>query len=182
VLDDPRRGRASWHVDDEGTPARAVPLFREGRVVGRLHDRSTARLEGREPTGHGRRASFREPVRPRMGCTFLAPGRSAPEEAVSGLERGIYVRRMEAAHTDPRTGRAVFRVTDADRIQNGRLVAPLGPHLIRVEGRVALGEIACVARDLAFDVCVGSCVHHGQPLAVSVGSPTFRVGPTSVQF
>jgi len=182
VLDDPRRGRAAWQLDDEGQPARATPLVKEGRAVGWLHDRTTARLSKREPTGHGRRASFREPVRPRMGCTFLAPGRSAAEEAVRGLEHGVYVRRMEAASTDTRTGRAVFRVTDADRIQNGRRVAPLAPHVIRVDARAALESVQCVADDLAFDVCIGSCLHHGQSLAVSVGSPTFRIGSTRVHF
>jgi predicted Zn-dependent protease len=182
VLDDPRRGRAAWHLDDEGQPARATPLVKEGRAVGWLHDRTTARLSKCEPTGHGRRASFREPVRPRMGCTFLAPGRSTPEEAIHGLETGVYIRRMEAAGTDTRTGRAVLRVTDADRIQNGRRVAPLAPHVIRVDGRAALESVECVADDLAFDVCIGSCLHHGQSLAVSVGSPTFRIGLTSVHF
>jgi TldD protein len=182
VLDDPRRGRAAWQLDDEGESARATPLMREGRAVGWLHDRATARESGQKPTGHGRRASFRESVRPRMGCTFLAAGRSEPGDAIRDLDTGIYVRRMEAASTDTRTGRAVFRVTDADRIQNGRLVAPLAPHLICVDARAALGSVECVAADLAFDVCIGSCLHHGQSLAVSVGSPTFRIGPTSVIF
>jgi TldD protein len=182
VVDDPRRGRAAWRFDDEGEAPRATPLVREGRPVGWLHDRTTARLSGRPATGHGRRASFREPVRPRMGCTFLTAGRREPEEALRGLENGIYVRRMESARTDTRTGRAVFRVTDADRIHYGRLVAPLIPHVMWVEAPVALSSVDCVAGDLAFDVCIGSCLHHGQPLAVSVGAPTFRMGLTSVLF
>jgi TldD protein len=182
VADDPRRGRAAWRVDDEGEPARATALMREGRAVGWLHDRNTARLSGREPTGHGRRSSFRDAVRPRMGCTFLGAGRGEPAEALEGIEDGVYVRRMEAASTDPRTGRALFRVTDADRIRHGRLAAPLAPHVMLVDARAALSSVDRIANDLAFDVCVGSCVHHGQPLSISVGAPTFRIGPTSVLF
>jgi predicted Zn-dependent protease len=180
VVDDPRRGRASWRVDDEGEPARATALMREGRAVGWLHDRSSARASGKESTGHGRRSSFREAVRPRMGCTFLGAGRADPAEALEGIEDGVYVRRMEAASTDASTGRALFRVTDADRIRHGRIVAPLAPHVVHVDARAALASVDRVANDLTFDVCVGSCVHHGQPLSISVGAPTFRIGLTSV--
>jgi len=176
VVDDPRRGRAAWRLDDEGQPARAVPLFREGRVCGWLHDRASARRSGTQPTGHGRRASFRDPVRPRMGCTFLTAGRCDPSEALGGIEEGIYVRRMEAASTDTRTGHAEFRVTDADRIRHGRLAAPLTPHVMEVSAQAALSSVDRVANDLAFDTCVGSCLHHGQPLSVTVGAPTFRIG------
>jgi len=182
VVDDPRRGRVAWRFDDEGLPARATPLLRGGRAVGWLQDRATARASGREPTGHGRRASFREPVRPRMGCTFLAAGRGDPAGALEGIEEGVYVRRMEAASTDTLSGSAVFRVSDADWIRHGRIVAPLAPHAMFVEGRVALRSMERVSGDLAFDVCVGSCLHHGQPLSVSVGAPTFRIGLTNVVF
>ena len=117
-----------------------------------------------------------------MGCTFLAAGRSGPGEAFQGVEEGVYVRRMEAARTDTRTGSAVFRVTDADRIRNGRLAAPLAPHVMCVEGRTALSSVDCIANDLAFDVCIGSCLHHVQPLSISGGAPTFRIGLMSVLF
>jgi len=117
-----------------------------------------------------------------MGCTFLAPGRFEPEETLEHIEDGIYVRRMEAASTDTRSGHAVFRVTDADRIHKGRLDRPLSPHLMFVDAAVALASVERVANDLEFDVCVGSCLHHGQPLSISVGGPTFRVGLTRVRF
>jgi TldD protein len=182
VVDDPRRGRVAWRFDDQGLLARATPLMRGGRVVGWLHDRATARASGCESTGHGRRASFREPVRPRMGCTFLASGRGEPARVLEGIEDGVYVRRMEAASTDTLSGSAVFRVSDADWIRHGRIVAPLAPHAMFVEGRAALGSMERVSGDLAFDVCIGSCVHHGQPLSVSVGAPTFRIGLTNVVF
>jgi predicted Zn-dependent protease len=182
VLDDPRRGRAPWRFDDEGQPSRATPLVGDGRAVGKLYDRATAARDGRQSTGHGRRSSFRDPVRPRMGCTFLAAGRHDPADALVGIEHGIYVRRMESASTDTRTGSAVFRVTDADRIQHGRLATPLSPHVIALDAADTLVGIDCVADNLVFDTCVGSCVHHGQPLSISVGSPTFRIGLTSVLF
>lgn len=179
VMDDPRRGRAPWRVDDEGQPATATPLIGAGQVRSRLHDRGTAERAGRPPTGHGRRSSYREPVRPRMGCTFIAAGRLNPHEVTEGVD-GIYVRRMEAASVDARSGCATFRVTDADLLRGGRLEVPLHAHLLRVDARETLINIDRVADDLAFDRCVGSCHRDGQPLAVSVGAPTIRIGVVTV--
>lgn len=180
VLDDPRRGRASWRVDDEGEEAGPVALIQEGKVSGWLCDHRSATRTGRRPTGHGRRASFQEPVRPRMGCTFLGPGRRNPEEILEEISSGIYVRRMEAAHTEPALGTAHFRVTDADWIEQGRLRAPLSPFLLRMSALDALARLDRIADDVAFDTCIGSCIRDGQPLATSVGAPTCRIGLATV--
>jgi hypothetical protein len=176
VIDDPRRGRAPWRVDDEGEEARVVSLLRGGRVAGELHDRTTAAISERQTNGHGRRSSFREPVRPRMGCTFVAAGPLKPQEVVADVSEAIYVRRMEAGTTETRTGRSVFRVTDADRLRDGAIDAPLKPHVMIVDGPRALPTMNRIADDLVFDACVGSCHRDGQPLATSVGAPTFWIG------
>ena len=115
-----------------------------------------------------------------MGCTFIGAGRSSPGELIERVREGIYVRRMDAATVEPRTGRAVFRVTEADAIRNGRTVSPLVPHLLQVDGRKVLAEMRWVADDLTFDVCVGSCHRDGQPLAISVGAPTIWLGVATV--
>lgn len=176
VVDDPRRGRGAWTIDDEGNEARATALLQMGRVVGRMTDQGS----GVRCTGHGRRASYRDPVRPRMGCTFLAPGPSRAEDIVASTDRGVFVRRMEAAANDPATGIAVFRVSDADRILAGRHVTPLAPFLLQVSVLRALGTLDAVGDDLEFDTCIGTCLRDGQPLAVSVGAPTFRIGVVRV--
>jgi TldD protein len=165
-----------WRFDDQAEEAKATPLLLKGRVAGNLHDRSTADRTGKPATGHGRRASFREPVLPRMGATFVAAGRLHPEEVINGLARGIYVRRLEAASTDTRTGGAVFRVTDADLIVRGRVDAPLNSFLLLVQGEEALASVDRIAGDLEFDSCIGTCHKDGQPLPISVGAPTFRIG------
>ena len=180
ILDDPRRGRAPWRVDDEGVESRPIALIDGGHVVGRLHDRRSAARFAARPTGHGRRASFRDPVLPRMGCTYIAAGSHDATEIVSSVERGVYVRRMEAASVDARSGRAVFRVTDSDEIVRGALAAPLLPFLCIVEGPRVLRDLRLVADDVAFDTCIGTCHRDGQALAIGVGAPTICIGVTSV--
>jgi TldD protein len=180
VIDDPRRGRAPWKVDDEGADATPVALIREGRIGGLLHDSVSAQAMGKTPTGHGRCASYSSPVRPRMGCTFLAAGQPDAREIIETTRVGIHVRRIESAGTDPRSGHAYFRVTDSDRIEGGRIDAPLQPFLLRSTVVEALASIDRIADDLAFDTCIGSCVRDGQALATSVGAPTFRLGVATI--
>ena len=182
VIDDPRRARAAWNVDDEGTPTRAVALIRDGRPKELLHSCRTASESGAQPTGHGRRGSYREPVLPRMGCTFIANGTDDPNEILQNVQEGTYVRRMESAQTDPTTGRALFRVTDADRIDCGKLVEPLKPHLLETVAGKALAAIEGIGNDLAFDRCIGSCHRQGQPLSTSVGAPTICTRLMTVRF
>lgn len=181
VTDDPRRGRGAWMIDDEGVVARETVLIEKGRPVGMLLDRSSASALGKAPTGHGRRSSYLEAVLPRMGCTFIEPGSDDPEDVVRGTKTGVFIRRMVAGQADPISGRATFVVSDADRIVGGCLMEPLDVFVIEVDGVESWNSIDRVAGDLAFDTCVGSCVRDGQPLAVSVGAPTIRIGVVRVR-
>jgi len=181
VIDDPRRSRGSWRRDDEGVESRATTLVRGGRVEGVLLDRRCARASGAAPTGHGRRSSYRDPVRPRMGATFLAAGGASPADVVSTTRKGVYVRRMSSGRSDPATGVSTFRVTDADAIDHGRLSHPVQPFLMTViPSRIGL-SIDAIASEIAFDACIGSCLRAGQPLSTSVGAPTFRLGSIQIE-
>lgn len=182
VVDDPRRGRGAWSVDDEGTAAQHTCLIDRGRPVGLLLDRSTARLLARSSTGHGRRASHLDRIQPRMGCTYIEPGGDDPAEIVRSTSKGLFIRRLTGGHTDPESGRATFVVEDSDRIMGGRLAGPLDGYVIELTGPQSWKTIDRVGSDLAFDTCVGSCVRGGQPLAVSVGAPTIRIGLIRVCF
>ena len=115
-----------------------------------------------------------------MGCTFLGNGPDGAAVIVRDTPDGIYVRRLETARVDACSGVASFRVTDADRIRNGRIDAPLLPFLLTVSIDDTLSTLDAVASDLAFDTCVGSCIKDGQPLPTSVGAPTFRLGVVRV--
>ncbi|MDX1390108.1 MAG: TldD/PmbA family protein, partial [Acidobacteriota bacterium] len=176
VVDDPRRGRAAWRWDDEGVESRAVSLVERGRVVAYLSDLATAGRAGIAASGHGRRSSYRERVLPRMGCTFLVPGSRSPEEIVRETSRGVLVRRMESASVDPLAGRAVFRVTDADLLDQGRPGSALYPFLLEIDLDRGISSLDRVGNDLEFDRCIGSCLRDGQPLSTSVGAPTCRIG------
>jgi hypothetical protein len=176
VTDDPRRGRGAWKLDDEGTATGETHLIVRGRTSGLLLDSAVALALGKTSTGHGRRASHLDRIQPRMGCTFIEAGADDPEEILRATRSGVFIRRLTAGHTDPVSGRATFLVSDADRIIDGALAGPLDDFVIELDGVVSWASIDRIAHDLAFDTCVGSCVRDGQPLAVSVGAPTIRIG------
>jgi predicted Zn-dependent protease len=87
---------------------------------------------------------------------------------------------MEAAAVDPASGVALFRVYDADSIHEGKIDHPLSAFLMRADLRGTLISLDLIASDFELDSCVGSCLKDGQPVAVSVGAPTFRVGSVGV--
>ncbi len=181
VTDDPRRGRGAWLIDDEGTVSRETRLVERDRQVGLLLDRSAATALGQTSTGHGRRYSYLDRIQPRMGCTFIESGVDDPIDVLRATQAGVFIRRLTAGHTDPISGRATFIVRESDRIIEGRLAEPLDDFVIELNGSESWTTIDRVAHDLAFDTCVGSCVRDGQPLAVSVGAPTIRIGVVRVR-
>jgi len=115
-----------------------------------------------------------------MGCTFVAAGVDCAEDALRATSSGVFIRRLASGHTDPTSGRASFIVSDADRIVGGRLAEPLDAFVMELDGPNSWSSIDRVAHDLAFDTCVGSCTRDGQPIAVSVGAPTIRIGVVRV--
>jgi len=181
VIDNPPKGRGAWVTDDEGVPSTETILVENGRATGVLLDKRSAGSLGRRSTGHGRRSSYIEPIRPRMGCTFIDAGEDDPAETIRSTQSGVFVRRLAGGHTDTRTGRSTFVVSDADRITAGRIAGPCDAFILELNGVQAWTSIDRVAHDLAFDTCIGSCVRDGQPLAVSVGAPTIRIGVVTVR-
>ena len=71
-------------IDDEGTPTRRTTIIEDGRLTSYLYDLLTARRDGVDSTGNGRRSSFRHLPIPRMTNTFFAPGEATAEDLIAG--------------------------------------------------------------------------------------------------
>ena len=81
----------SFGYDDEGTPARAVDLVRDGIWVGVLSGRDSAHVAGIEPGGMVRGEDFNRLPMVRMTNVGLEPGDSSLAEMIADTERGIYM-------------------------------------------------------------------------------------------
>ena len=179
VSDDPLRCRTPISIDDEGTATSPLVLVANGRIMSCLHDRTSATRAGRRPTGHGRRATFRDPVLPRMTCTYVERGPTRADEILADVDDGLYVRRMEAGTIDTSSGRATFRVTDADRIRRGTIEAAVEPHVLEIQAGRGFSGLR-VGDDVELDTITGSCHRDGQTLITSVGAPTLCLGMVGV--
>ncbi len=182
VLDDgtlPDR-RGSITVDDEGTPSGKNTLIEDGVLVGYMQDRQNARLMGVAPTGNGRRESHAHAPMPRMTNTYMLSGDAKPEEIVADLKDGIYAVGFGGGQVDITNGKFVFSCTEAYRVQNGKVGAPIKGATLIGDGATALKHIRAVGNDMALDPGIGTCGKSGQWVPVGVGQPTLLIGGLTV--
>ena len=182
VLDDgtiPDR-RGSISVDDEGTPSAKNILIEDGILVGYMQDRQNARLMGVDPTGNGRRQSFAHIPMPRMTNTYMLGGQSDPAEILADLKDGIYAVGFGGGQVDITNGKFVFSCTEAYRVRNGKIGAPVKGATLIGDGATALKQIRAIGNDLALDPGIGNCGKAGQWVPVGVGQPTLMIGGLTV--
>ena len=182
VLDDgtiPDR-RGSITVDDEGTPSGKNVLIEDGILVGYMQDRQNARLMGVAPTGNGRRQSYAHPPMPRMTNTYMLGGESAPGDLVADLKDGIYAVGFGGGQVDITNGKFVFSCTEAYRVKDGKVGAPVKGATLIGDGATALRRIRGVGNDMALDPGMGNCGKQGQWVPVGVGQPSLLIGGLTV--
>ncbi len=182
VLDDgtiPDR-RGSITVDDEGTPSAKNTLIEDGVLVGYMQDRQNARLMGVAPTGNGRRESYAHAPMPRMTNTYMLAGDAAPERLVADLKDGIYAVGFGGGQVDITNGKFVFSCTEAYRVKNGVVGAPVKGATLIGDGATALKQIRGIGNDLKLDPGIGNCGKAGQWVPVGVGQPSLMIGGLTV--
>ena len=167
--------RGSLSIDDEGTPTREVVLIEDGILKGYMQDRLNARLMGVAPTGNGRRESFAHAPMPRMTNTFMKGGQDDPAELLSRVKNGIFAKSFGGGQVDIVSGKFVFSCTEAYRIENGRLGAPIKGATLIGDGPSVLTKVKGIGNDFALDEGVGVCGKGGQSVPAGVGQPTLLV-------
>jgi TldD protein len=164
--------RGSLSIDDEGTPTGRTVLIEDGILTGYMQDRQNARLMGMAPTGNGRRESYAHVVMPRMTNTYMIAGQHDPGEIIASVKNGIYAVNFGGGQVDITSGKYVFNVTEAYRIENGKLGAPLKGAMLIGNGPTDLNRVSMIGNDLKLDTGVGTCGKDGQGVPVGVGQPT----------
>ena len=133
--------RGSLSIDDEGTPTSRTVLIEDGILVGYMQDRQNARLMGMKPTGNGRRESYAHVPMPRMTNTYMLAGDRDPDEIIASVKNGIYAVNFGGGQVDITSGKYVFQVTEAYKIENGKLGAPLKGAMLIGNGPTDLNRI-----------------------------------------
>jgi TldD protein len=182
VLDDgtiPDR-RGSITVDDEGTPSAKNTLIEDGILVGYMQDRQNARLMDVAPTGNGRRQSYAHAPMPRMTNTYMLSGDAKPGDIVADVKDGIYAVGFGGGQVDITNGKFVFSCTEAYRVKDGKVGAPVKGATLIGDGPTSLRKIRAIGNDMALDPGIGNCGKAGQWVPVGVGQPTLLIGGLTV--
>jgi TldD protein len=167
--------RGSLSIDDEGTPTQETVLIEDGILKGYMQDRLNARLMGLEPTGNGRRENYAHAPMPRMTNTFMKAGDDDPGELLARMKNGIFAKSFGGGQVDIVSGKFVFSCTEAYKVENGKLGAPIKGATLIGDGPSVLTRVKGIGNDLALDEGVGVCGKGGQSVPAGVGQPTLLI-------
>ncbi len=161
--------------DDEGGAGQRTVLVNKGILNSYMHDRISARHYGVQPTGNGRRESFRHAPQPRMRSTYMLAGEASPEDIIRSVKRGIYAEVFTNGQVQIGAGDFTFYMKQGYLIEDGRLTRPVRDVNVIGNGPRALADISMVGNDLKIDHSASMCGKGGQSVPVSQGLPTVLV-------
>ena len=167
--------RGSLNLDDEGNPTHRTVLIEDGILRGYMQDRMNASLMGVATTGNGRRESFAHLPMPRMTNTVMLNGDRDPGEILASVQEGIYAANFGGGQVDITSGKFVFSMAEAWKIENGKLAYPVKGATLIGNGPDALTRVTMIGNDMRLDTGVGTCGKDGQSVPVGVGQPTLKI-------
>lgn len=172
--------RGSVNIDDEGIQGQKTYIVREGVLSSYLHDRISSKFYGVNPTGNGRRESFRMMPIPRMRSTYMEAGNYSEEEIISTVKNGIYAANFTNGQVQIGAGDFTFFVKDGYLIENGKLTQPIKDINIIGNGPRALADITMVGNNYKMDNGTWTCGKDGQSCPVTCGMPSALVSKLTV--
>ena len=110
----------------------------------------------------------------------MLAGTARPEDMLADLRDGIYAVGFGGGQVDITNGKFVFSCTEAYRVQNGRIGAPVKGATLIGDGPTSLRHIRAIGNDLALDPGIGNCGKGGQWVPVGVGQPSMLIGGLTV--
>ncbi len=115
----PGLGTFGW--DDEGVPARSMPIVKNGEFVGYLMSRETASLLGLTSNGCMRASSWNRIPLIRMTNVSLEPGTWKFEDLIADTEEGIYMEMNRSWSIDDKRYNFQFGTEIGYEIKKGKL-------------------------------------------------------------
>lgn len=172
--------RGSVNFDDEGVEGQKTYLVKDGVLTSYLHDRISAKHYGVDPTGNGRRESFRNMPIPRMRVTYMEPGNVTEADMISTVKNGIFVDQFTNGQVQIGAGDFTFFVKSGYLIEDGKLTQPIKDINIIGNGPKALADITMVGNNKKLDNGTWTCGKDGQSCPVTQGMPSALVSKLTV--
>lgn len=168
----------SLHVDDEGIPTQKNILIENGILKSYMVDRLNGLRAGLQPTGSSRRQNYKFAPTARMTNTYIAPGKSTPEEIIRSTERGIFVSAINGGSVESATGDFNFNAGECYLIENGKITVPVRGVTLIGNGGTVLQSVDMVAGN--YELRQGFCYASSGALFIGAGQPTVRVSNMTV--
>lgn len=172
--------RGAINIDDEGNDVQKTFLVKDGILNSYIHDRISAEYYGVDPTGNGRRESFRNMPLPRMRSTYMENGPHTVEEILANVDYGVFVDNFSNGEVKIGAGDFTFFVKSGYIIEKGKLTRPIKDINIVGNGPQALADITMAANDYKNDSGTWTCGKDGQSVPVTLGLPTVLVKKMTV--
>lgn len=182
IIDDGtlENNRGSINIDDEGNDVEKTYLVKDGILNSYIHDRISANFYNVNPTGNGRRESFRNIPIPRMRATYMEVGPHSKDDIISNVDYGVYVDNFSNGEVKIGAGDFTFFVKSGYLIEKGKLTQPIKDINIIGNGPQALADISMAANDFLIDNGTWTCGKDGQSAPVTCGLPTVLVKKMTV--
>ena len=116
---------ATAFFDDEGTLTGDTVVIDRGILRTGMCDALSASRLGVEPTGNGRRESYRRKAYTRMTNTYFEGGNATPEEMIASVKDGFLLENPSSGMEDPKNWGIQCMVTIAREIKDGKLTGKI---------------------------------------------------------
>ncbi len=93
---------ASYFFDDDGVLAHDTQIIKDGILISGISDLVSASELGTEPTGNGRRESYRRKAYSRMTNTFFEAGNDKLEDMIASVKHGYMLFQTNNGMEDPK--------------------------------------------------------------------------------
>lgn len=168
----------SIDIDDEGNLGEKRLLIKDGKLVNFMIDDFNGRRMNRSGNGSSRRQNYKYCPTSRMSNTYIANGKSTPEEIIKATKLGLYAVSFAGGSVDPTTGEFNFGCSEAYIIRDGKVAEPVKGATLIGRGEEILKKIDMVGNDLK--LAQGMCGAASGSIRTNVGQPTLRVSEVLV--
>ncbi len=167
---------ASYFFDDDGVLAHDTQIIKDGILVSGISDLVSACELGTEPTGNGRRESYKRKAYSRMTNTFFEPGKDKLEDMIKSVKHGYMLFQTNNGMEDPKNWQIQCTAEYGIEIVDGKLTDNYVSPVV-MSGYVPdlLKSISMVSDDFKIIGSGGCGKGYKEWVRVSDGGPALKV-------
>jgi len=167
---------ASYFFDDDGVLAHDTQIIKDGILVSGISDLVSAAELGTEPTGNGRRQSYKRKAYSRMTNTFFCPGEDKLEDMIASIKHGYMLFETNNGMEDPKNWQIQCTAEYGIEIVDGKLTDNyVSPVVMSGSVPELLKSISMVSDDFRV-IGSGSCGKgYKEWVRVADGGPALKV-------